>query len=287
VSGSPSFPDGPEGSNPFTLEDFKTLITAVEMLYSVGLRLSDSIRDQQCTFLVQEATMAFVKTMMSLLGFLRFIPPSRFFAREVETLTDLSSASVMGRQVIEDMLAFLYLSEPNLSPEQEKFRERVWRFHGAKEALDLAKFAGITGTIVSQSKAVLDEAEKALDDDPLLRSIENERRGRIRKGQLSRVAYDNEILSVRGILLDKYNLARKYLSNFAHFSMLSHRLIMQTNSDWETSWNNFLHPALYVANFTSEAIEVFLETFPQARQLLTDVEQKVVAKYRTWLRDAS
>jgi hypothetical protein len=89
VSGSPSVPDNSESSNPFTLEDFKTLITAVEMLYSVGRRLSDSIRDQQCTFLVQEATMAFVKTMMSLLGFLRFIPPSRFFAREVETLTDL------------------------------------------------------------------------------------------------------------------------------------------------------------------------------------------------------
>jgi hypothetical protein len=29
----------------------------------------------------------------------------------------------MGRQAIEDMIAFLYLSEPNLSPEQEKFRD--------------------------------------------------------------------------------------------------------------------------------------------------------------------
>jgi hypothetical protein len=40
--------------------------------------------------------MAFVKTMMSVFGFLRFIPASRFFAAAGETVTDLSSASVMG-----------------------------------------------------------------------------------------------------------------------------------------------------------------------------------------------
>ena len=40
--------------------------------------------------------MAFAKTMMSVFGFLRFIPASRFFANAGETATDLSSASVMG-----------------------------------------------------------------------------------------------------------------------------------------------------------------------------------------------
>ena len=37
--------------------------------------------------------MAFVKTMMSVFGFPRFIPASRFFANAGETVTDLSSAS--------------------------------------------------------------------------------------------------------------------------------------------------------------------------------------------------
>jgi len=58
---------------------------------------------------------------MSLLGFLRFIPSSRFFASEGECIVNLSSASVMGRQVLEDTLAFLYLSEPNLTGEQKHF----------------------------------------------------------------------------------------------------------------------------------------------------------------------
>ena len=34
-----------------------------------------------------------------------------------ESLVDLSSAAVMARQVLEDVLSLLYLSEPNLSKE--------------------------------------------------------------------------------------------------------------------------------------------------------------------------
>jgi hypothetical protein len=73
------------------------------------------IAKQPCEYLVQEASMAFVKTMMSVFGFPRFIPASRFFANAGETVTDLSSASVMGRQVLEDTISFFYLSEPNLT----------------------------------------------------------------------------------------------------------------------------------------------------------------------------
>jgi len=69
--------------------------------------------------------MAFAKALMSLLGFLRFIPSSWFFAKEGESIIDLSSASVMARQVLEDVLMFLYLSEPNLPTEQKEFRALV------------------------------------------------------------------------------------------------------------------------------------------------------------------
>ena len=66
--------------------------------------------------------MAFVKTMMSVFGFLRFIPASRFSGNVGETVTDLSSASVIGRQVLEDTISFFYLSEPNLTPQEKCLR---------------------------------------------------------------------------------------------------------------------------------------------------------------------
>jgi hypothetical protein len=47
---------------------------------------------------------------------------------------------------------------------------------------------------------------------------------------------------------------------------------METTADWQKSWQHFLTPALCVANFGAEAIEEFLELFPQTRQLLTSRE---------------
>lgn len=65
----------------FSSSDFNNLIQGTEMLYVVGRRLSDSIARQPCEYLIQEASMAFVKAMMSLLGFLRFIPVKSLFCR--------------------------------------------------------------------------------------------------------------------------------------------------------------------------------------------------------------
>ena len=36
-----------------------------------------------------------------------------------------------------------------------------------------------------------------------------------------------------------YSLWLKVLSNFAHFSSLSHHLIMETTADWQKSWQHF------------------------------------------------
>src|ERR1700751_457036 len=65
-------------------------------------------------YLIQEASMAFTKTLMSVVGFLRFIPSSKLHAKEGEQIIDLSSASVTARQVLEDTLTFFYLPEPKV-----------------------------------------------------------------------------------------------------------------------------------------------------------------------------
>jgi hypothetical protein len=84
--------------------------------------------------------MAFTKTMLSLLGFLRFIPSSRFHAKEGEPVIDLSSASVMARQVMEDAISLFYLSEQGLTQKQKGFREAAWRYHGLMEVIRSAEF---------------------------------------------------------------------------------------------------------------------------------------------------
>jgi D-arabinose 1-dehydrogenase-like Zn-dependent alcohol dehydrogenase len=46
---------------------------------------------------------------------LRFMPPNRYYANAGQVVTDLSPASVLGRQVLEDAISFFYLSEARLT----------------------------------------------------------------------------------------------------------------------------------------------------------------------------
>jgi hypothetical protein len=111
----------------FSFNEFNNLVAGVEMLYALARRLSLAVQNQTCEYLIQEAAMAFTKTMLSLLGFLRFLPSSRFYAKEGEFVIDISSASVMARQVMEDTISLFYLSERGLTRKQKEFREAVWR----------------------------------------------------------------------------------------------------------------------------------------------------------------
>jgi hypothetical protein len=272
-----------------TFRDFGTIIYGIEFLSAIGRRVSDAVAQKPCEYLIQEATMAFVKTMMSLQAFLRFIPSSKFHAKEVEFAVDLSSASVMARQVMEDVISFLYLSEPNLTNDEKIFRALVWSYHGATETIGSLDFIAPERTD-AQLVAVCQKAKELLSKPPcaaMLDKIEKGNRQRIKKGQLGHVLHDREILSRRGIRLDAYDFWSKTLSNFAHFSTLSHRLILQTTSDWKSSWKSFYTAAFCVANFGAEAVESFLETFPQTRPLLSPQEQSAVANLRSWLRSGT
>jgi hypothetical protein len=225
---------------------------------------------------------------MSVLGFLRFIRSSPYHAREIELVTDLSSASVLARQVMEDVLSFLYLSEPELTREQKEFRALVWRYGGATEALESATFADVSNPDLSSLGVERKNFEERLENPPfkaILESIESGRRGRILQGRENHILHDRKILQRRGIRIEAYDLNRKVLSNFAHFSAFSHQMMMETSADWDKSWRRFLPGAICVTNFLAEAIEAFLETFPQTRSLLNDFEPQLIANFRSWLRN--
>jgi hypothetical protein len=59
-------------------------------------------------------------------------------------------------------------------------------------------------------------------------------------------------------------------------------MIMETSADWGKSWQHFVPPTRCVAKFAAEAIEAFLETFPQTRKLLSEHERTLVKDYRNW-----
>jgi hypothetical protein len=274
----------PSSGLAFSFNEFNNLVTGVEMLYALARRLSLAVQNQMCEYLIQEAAMAFTKTMLSLLGFLRFLPSS-FYAKEGEFVIDISSASVMARQVMEDTISLFYLSERGLTRKQKEFREAVWRYHGAREAIRSAGFGNKSHPHLPAADAKLEPFEQYFAEPEtreMLNSIKRDDQGRIIKADKNHVLHDHEILERRGIQTDVYDLGRKVLSNFAHFSALSHQMMMETNADWGKSWRPFVPPTEYAANFAAESIEAFLETFPQTRQLLSEHERTLVANCRSW-----
>jgi len=129
----------------------------------------------------------------------------------------------MARKVMEDALSFFYLSEPNLMHEEKQFREDVWRFHGATESIESVRCANVSNPDLAPAiDAELKRRKELLEKHPRLSAIEGGRRGRIRQGRENHVLHDREILERRGIQTEVYDLGRKVLSNFAHFSTLSH-----------------------------------------------------------------
>jgi len=270
-----------------SFEEFETLVSGIELTYTLGRRISDAVGGQPCEYFIQEATMAFVKLLMSVQAFLRFIPSSKFHAQEVEFAVDLSSASVMARQVMEDAITFFYLSEPNLTTEEQVFRRLVWQLHGATETLEALEYLVPERTDTQLTIDALNRAKETLNEPlyaAMLNKIKGDRRGRIRKGKEGHVLHDEEVLSRRGIQLDAYRFWSKTLSNFAHFSTLSHQLMMQTTSDWKSSWKAFYAAAVCVAKLTAEAVVVFIETFPTTRSLLTAQEHAAIANLRSPIR---
>ena len=149
-------------------------------------------------------------------------------------LVDLSSASVMARQVMEDAISFVYLSESGLSDREKEFRKVVWIYAGNSEELESAKLIAVSNAEQSRLAAERDKCKLRLEDSEFeneLAAMKRDRRGRILKGEVNQILHDYEILERRDLNKDTFDFYRKALSNFAHFSTYSHRMIIRTDAN--------------------------------------------------------
>ena len=136
-------------NHPLTPEQIVALTREIELLLEYGVSLSQGHTGTPATYLEQQASIAFAKCLMSLIGFLRFVPPSKYWAKEVVEVVDLSSSSVMARQFIEDAVVFFYFNERGLSDEELGLRQSIGLFHGIVEAGQAAKLADSEAPIVT------------------------------------------------------------------------------------------------------------------------------------------
>jgi hypothetical protein len=279
-------------TSPLSFEDFSELIPYIDRLLGLGKRLSAAPTAQDCKeYLISEASLAFIKTMLSLQGFLRFIPASQFHAKEeTDFVIDLSSASAMARQFLEDAISFFYLSQSPLTKEEKRFRQIVWRYHGSMEIITcaeyLAELMSLHKALATDERDTAQKEFKRLLEEPaflaMLNSIPKLRKN-IMKGLERYVLRKDEIVDLRGIRKEAFQLPYKLFSNFAHTSSCSLALMRQTTTQHPERWQKFLIASAFVTGFAAEVIEAFLETFSETRKLVDDEERTIISSFRSFL----
>jgi hypothetical protein len=259
----------------------KRRLRIIGSFFGVGQKLYNAAASSQPTeFLTQQAYLGFVKILMSLRAFLGFVSLDQNFAQKWNNVLDRSSPSVLARQVLEDILSFLYLCEPNVESKEKEFRATVWAYHGGREFVEACEFVSPSNSALPDLRSDRDQVAARVRSDPLLSDIKGPLKGYVRNGTKNRVVYDREILQRRGIEEKHYSGPHKMLSNFVHFSGFS-SVLMTTPERAEAP---FYTSILYLARFVAEALGAFVETFPESDRVLTKDEREHIAFLRRQLR---
>ena len=114
----------------------------LKILKDAALALLERPEGRHVTYLEQQAYRQFEKLTLQLSTLFRLLPGTDCFCDSEVQLWDFSSAAVLGRQILEDCLTFLYLIESRLLVEEIEFRWTVWKHHGDKESVDIVELFG-------------------------------------------------------------------------------------------------------------------------------------------------
>lgn len=267
---------------PFSLEKLNAVVREIEALLGFAIAISLENASKRGSFFEAQASTIFSKSLMSLIGFLRFIPPSQYYADRKIKVVDLSSASGLARQLMHDAATFFYLTEVGVSDEDLRLRITVWNYHGIVEAGALAVLA------VPESKAdglspEVKAAIDAMETSPAFQRLEKEVKGRIRKGQQPLVLSNQDVMNRRGISKEAYLFSLKAFSNFVHPSALSILLIEQATAKWEDCYQEFYQVICYVAAYSAELTQAFVESVPECQQIPPRTKS-AIEEYRKLLR---
>ncbi len=214
---------------------------------------------------------------------------SKYWAKEVVEVVDLSSASVMARQFIEDAVVFFfYFNERGLSDEELRLRQSIWLFHGIVEAGQAAKLADSEAPVVALTPATLAIGE-SIEKNPLFQALGGDKegkdaQGRIKKGRQPLLLSHKEIIQRRGISMKAYLFPLKAFSNFVHHSSISARFIDETESNWRACFHQFIKVLYYVAAYTAEVLVCFREGASEAGTPPNEVLE-LCAEYPKLLRE--
>jgi len=258
-------------------------IEELKSLFKAAKTLLENRRTRFSSYLEQQGYVLFEKLELEVNTLFQVIPGAEMVNENETEVWDISLASVLGRQVLEDCVTFLYLVEPNLLVEQTGFRELVWKYHSDKESVEIADLYGflsapdgpqnaVIPVLKKQAEARLPGLKKTVLNHPCFDRVDGKLRGKIKKGEAKLVLQKDEILSRFGITKSFYDAPYKNLSQFVHSTGFSLNVLPQTKIPSSMAEANFHLICIFVNFLFATALGEAIRSFGGTRSLNKEVE---------------
>lgn len=239
-------------------------------MLGIANRLSNAAAGPESSYLAYQASLVFCKLALGVLGTLRFLPGSIYYADKITKAVDLSSASVLARQVLSDTITFLYLADRNITQEDREFRGFVWSLQALKQSCDFLKLNNPTDPAIAQIEPELLKRFEDFEKHSMYEKVNKGIKAQIKAGKRALWKTDYDILNAYGLRKKCYDAPFLIFSNFVHASELSVNLMLQTGAQREDNQQRFFFGLVNTIAFFAVDIEVLIQCFPACRSHITD-----------------
>lgn len=262
-------------------EKYLQSVKDLEQMVDTCINLSNNTHKREVSSWREEyGSYIFAKIVVHSIAILKMTPNSGLF--EIPNnfkVWDISSLAVLLRALIETYNVFFYLIIDEVDETELEFRFLLWHLHSECERLRMLQSIGSTNPVIKNvEKDIEDFRTKLLNNDFFKRKNSKER-SPYRKGEVGIALTNSQISEKAGISVNFYKSAYKFLSSYTHTFPFSIQQIAVFKADDEESLNLINTIVETASGYLSFSIRDFVKIFPDQKETIKDVDEKV----KVWL----
>jgi Family of unknown function (DUF5677) len=221
-------------------------------------------------------SIAFAKSCITCISLLRLIPSSSIYVPSKRyDAWDLPSVVSLVRNLIETYFTFAYLVE-EVSAEEAKAREALWRFHETAERLAMVKRAIPESLGIAKLEQQYARGIERLEQCMFFTALSQKRRDALLKGTDSKLCSREQIIKHAGISSNYVASAYKYCSNFTHSSPMCLSVMDAFRAGTQDGSERFKYAVDLATAFLAVTVRDFVKLVPDTRRLVEKRSAEII-----------
>lgn len=196
---------------------FRERVQALDALCDFSIALSEKIQGRKTDWRGETASLIFAKIAMACVSFLKLTPASEFCAARKGMIPwDISSASSIGRNIMEAYHSLVYVLDEPENEDERIFRRLLWEYHCDFERYEMIRIGIPDSKFLPELKESLKNAANSLRSTPHFQGLSEGFRAKLIDGKDFKTLGPVELSRKAGISELYYRSQYKYCSAFAH-----------------------------------------------------------------------